>query len=85
LFDRGERIACVSLGYVEAVAALSRRLSEENLARVESRLKLDWENMTRLHITGEVIDGQRIWRVTTISFVEPTPCIWQQRSTSGGS
>lgn len=33
LFDRGERIACVSLGYVEAVAALSRRLSEENLAR----------------------------------------------------
>lgn len=23
---------------------------------IESRLKLDWENMTRLHITGEVID-----------------------------
>jgi predicted nucleic acid-binding protein len=56
LFDRRERIACVSLGYVEAVAALSRRLPEEDLARVEPRLKLDWENMTRLQVTDEVID-----------------------------
>ncbi len=56
LFDRRERIACVSLGYVEAVAALSRRLTADDLARVELRLKLDWENMTRLQITGDMID-----------------------------
>jgi hypothetical protein len=56
LFDRQERIASVSLGYVEAVAALSRRLPEVDLARVEVRLTVDWQNMTRLPITGEGID-----------------------------
>ncbi len=56
LFARRERIASATLGYVEAVAALSRRLSEEDFALVESRLKLDWQNMTRLQLTDEVVE-----------------------------
>ena len=56
LFDRSERITSVSLGYVEVVAALSRRLPEKDLARIELRLTTDWQNMTRLHLTGEMIE-----------------------------
>ena len=56
LFDQRERLGSSSLGYVEAAAALCRRLSEEDLARFETRLKLDWQEMTRLPVSAEVID-----------------------------
>jgi uncharacterized protein len=56
LFDRRQLIACSTLGYLEAVAALSRRLSDAGLARVEPWLQTDWRNMARLPITGEVMD-----------------------------
>jgi len=56
LFDRRQRIACSTLGYLEAVAALSRRLPDAGLARVEPWLQTDWRNMARLPITGEVMD-----------------------------
>jgi predicted nucleic acid-binding protein len=56
LFDRQERIASSTLGYLEVTAALSRRLSQADFARVEPRLETDWQNMARLPITGEMMD-----------------------------
>lgn len=50
LFNGRERLLCNNLGYVEAVAALSRRAPESNLDQLISRLQLDWQEMTQLSI-----------------------------------
>lgn len=56
LFDRRERIASSTLGYLEVVAALSRRLPHADMALLEPRLEADWQDMARLPLTGEAID-----------------------------
>lgn len=56
LFDKGERMATASLGYVETVAALSRRLSEAEFVRVEPQVKLDWQNMARFDLTNSILE-----------------------------
>jgi predicted nucleic acid-binding protein len=53
LFANGERLASASLGHVETVAALNRRLDERALAAVEPQLKADWRNMIRLQMAAE--------------------------------
>jgi uncharacterized protein len=56
LFDRQEQIASVSLGYVETMAALSRRLPTDDLGLVEPLVKADWQNMIRLPFTGQLVE-----------------------------
>ena len=56
LFTRRERIASSTLGYLEVVAALSRRLSQTDLAMAEPRLEADWQDMGHLPLTAEQIE-----------------------------
>ena len=56
LFLRSEQIASASLGYVETVAALSRRLLEPDAAIVASKVRADWQSMIRLHIVPAIAD-----------------------------
>jgi len=56
LFQRRERMGSSALGYVEVVAALSRRLSPNNLALLDARLATDWQDMAHLPLTDAVLN-----------------------------
>jgi predicted nucleic acid-binding protein len=55
LFERRERMGTSTLGYVEVVAALYRRVSRNSLAVLEPRLTADWQEMAHLPLTEGVI------------------------------
>ena len=55
LFTRRERMAGSTLGHLEVVAALSRRLPH-NWALLNPRLAADWQDMVRLPLTGAIVD-----------------------------
>lgn len=56
LFDRDEYIASSTLGYVEVIAALSRRLPPVDFTHVEPRLESDWQSMSSLPLTATVME-----------------------------
>ena len=43
------------LGYVEVVAALSRRFTAVDVAMLDSRLQLDWHDMARVPVTNTIL------------------------------
>ena len=55
LFARGPRLATATLGYVETVAALSRRLAGEQRYRSLSRLEQDGRYLALLDVDRPVI------------------------------
>lgn len=55
LFDSRERLAGSTLGHLEVVAALSRRLPQADLTTAELRLESDWQDMAHLPLTSEAI------------------------------
>ena len=55
LFERRERMGSSTLGYVEVVADLYRRVSPNSLAVLEPRLTADWQGMAHLPLTDGVI------------------------------
>ena len=61
LFDRQMALAAATLGYVETVAALNRRLSPEQQSSVLSRVDLDWRQMTRLDLNRTIMDNAADW------------------------
>lgn len=61
LFTRQERLASTGLGYLEVTAALtrqqvSRRLDEDKLRQLQEQLEQDWNELTGLPLTGELVD-----------------------------
>jgi predicted nucleic acid-binding protein len=55
LFQQRERMASSSLGYVEVVAALARRVVPNDLAFVNERLKNDWRDMAHVPVAESVM------------------------------
>ncbi len=56
LFDARSRLATATLGYVETLAALCRRLPSEAQVRTESRLAADWQNMLSMELSFDVME-----------------------------
>ena len=56
LFEHQPRLAAANLGYVEAVAALRRRLPGDDWERVQAQLSIDWQNMMQLETSRAVIE-----------------------------
>jgi len=55
LFEGGQGVSCSMLGYVELIAALSRRFTAAEVTDLESRLQLDWQDMTRVPVTDTIL------------------------------
>lgn len=55
LFNGGERLASSTLGHLEVVAALVRRLPPPDWRVLERRLEPDWQDIAHLPLTNDVI------------------------------
>ena len=60
LFESGDPLASSILGYIEVVSALARqrvprRLDEAKLTRLQQQLEEDWDDMTGLPLSEEVV------------------------------